>query len=605
MSGIKSTSGAPPPIDTGGRATSSQQQVAPVSPSSPSGGGTGSAVPQASSLSHLSEGSTLAAVVTARSGTSDTMLHTEIGNFRMTTGSSLPVGAHVILEVETVEDVILARIISLNGQKLASPPSATLLPTVSPDQAAGGALYGQKGVAPANILSEGLQNLTATQAKTSLQTASHPGGSKDGIPLPIPSTPDTQVPGKINAPLTDITFRGTGSAPAASAASGTTIYAQAHSPGLRQPPAAATSAPSEILGKVSVSGGNSPLSTPVIVRANFQGQVSNILPSLSGQPSSSAKGAQLSVLLQPQSGSPQVSLPTAAFQGQGIISSISGSGSGPSVYTVTVQAGSVGSFSYQTTSPPQVGSHVNVSISEDIQVFPLANAPATTGLFKTPHLPILSDWESLQTALNHLAAQDPALASQLLGSRIPAPNSQLGASLLFFLSALNGGSLDRWLGQDFRRSLETSGHRDLLGKLDEDFATFGRLTTDNGGQDWKLLSFPFLQDQYLKQLRLFFRQHQGGPDNPDEESTRFIIELDLSRTGPVQLDGLFRKAKFDLVFRSEKPVPDDMQNRVLTIFSENMEITGLKGQLVFQRISPFPVHPTEEWESTGPDSIET
>ncbi len=604
MSGIKSTSGAPPPIDTGGRATSSQQ-VAPVSPSSPSGGGTGSAVPQTSSISHLSEGSTLAAVVTARAGSSDTMLHTEIGNFRMTTGSSLPVGAHVILEVDTIEDVILARIISLNGQKLASPPSATLLPTVGPDQAAGGGLYGQKGIAPANILSEGLQNLTATQAKAPPQAASNPGGNKEGISLPNPSTPGTQVPGKINAPITEITLRGTGSAPVASAASGTSIYAQAHSPGLRQPPSAGTSAPSEISGKGSVSGGSSPLSAPIIVRANFQGQVSNILASLSGQASSPVKGAQLSVLLQPQSGTPQISLPSSAFQGQGIISSISGPVSGPSGYTVTVQTGNMGSFSYQTASPPQVGSHINVSLSEDMQVFPLASAPATTGLFKTPHLPILSDWENLQTALNHLAAQDPTLASQLLGSRISAPNSQLGASLLFFLTALNGGSLDRWLGQDFRRSLEASGQRDLLGRLEEDFATFGRLATESGGQDWKLLSFPFLQDQYLKQLRLFYRQHQSGPDTPDEDSTRFIIELDLSLTGPVQLDGLFRKAKFDLVFRSELPIPDEMQNRVLTIFNDNLEITGIKGQLVFQRITPFPVHPTEEWESTGPDSIET
>ncbi|MEP4189865.1 MAG: hypothetical protein ABJN51_02220, partial [Sneathiella sp.] len=146
MSGIKSTSGgAPPPIDTAKGSASSQQQVAPVSPSSPSGGGSGPAVPQASSISHLTEGSTIAAIVTARATGGDAILHAEIGNFRMTTNSPPPVGTHVVLEVEAIDDVIVARLIAVNGEKLPLPPTAVLLPTLNANSIPATGVYGNGG----------------------------------------------------------------------------------------------------------------------------------------------------------------------------------------------------------------------------------------------------------------------------------------------------------------------------------------------------------------------------------------------------------------------------------------------------------------------------
>ncbi|MBL4741295.1 MAG: hypothetical protein JKY12_09895, partial [Sneathiella sp.] len=60
------------------------------------------------------------------------------------------------------------------------------------------------------------------------------------------------------------------------------------------------------------------------------------------------------------------------------------------------------------------------------------------------------------------------------------------------------------------------------------------------------------------------------------------------------------KSRFDLIFRTQQNVPEELKQRVFEIFTSNLEITGIQGSLVFKRTVPFPVHPTEDWEyNTG------
>lgn len=166
------------------------------------------------------------------------------------------------------------------------------------------------------------------------------------------------------------------------------------------------------------------------------------------------------------------------------------------------------------------------------------------------------------------------------------------------MAALKLGSVEKWLGQDFKMALEASGRTALLGALEEDFATFSRLQSDSGGQDWKSLNFPFFDGQNLRQIRMFHRQNHGkdGADD-DNPSTRFVIELSLSQSGPLQLDGILAPRQFDLILRSEQEIPTHMKQHILSLFTENMEISGMRGQLVFKKISPFPVDPLTEWET--------
>ncbi|MBL4907062.1 MAG: hypothetical protein JKX94_06385, partial [Sneathiella sp.] len=316
-------------------------------------------------------------------------------------------------------------------------------------------------------------------------------------------------------------------------------------------------------------------------------------------------GAQLALIVSTPSESEPT--PKSGIATTGTVIGLSGaskSSTGTSMTTLHVQTVAFGSISYVSTSPPQVGSHLSFLALEDLQQFPLSTLPPGSNAFKTSPIPIMAEWENLRDAMNVLLAKYPAQALSILNQRIPSANSQLGASLLFFLSAMNGGGLDKWLGQDFRSSLENAGRHGMLANLDDDFATLARINSDPGGNDWKNLTFPFYDGAILRQIKIFYRQRNKNPQKSDEESTRFVIELDLSKSGPAQLDGLFNKQHFDLVFRSQQVLPDDLKQHVLSIFHDNLEITGIQGKLVFQRTIPFPVHPTEEWENTKHDILD-
>ena len=82
-------------------------------------------------------------------------------------------------------------------------------------------------------------------------------------------------------------------------------------------------------------------------------------------------------------------------------------------------------------------------------------------------------------------------------------------------------------------------------------------------------------------------------DNQDEQEkarkgTRFIVDLDLSRLGRVQLDGLvYQKEKhMDLIVRTENRLPDRMHEDIRNIFQEAVDVTGIKGGVSFQAAPP-------------------
>lgn len=599
MSGIKSTPGGPPPsVDSFKGATASHGEVAPITPSSPSGGQSGPAIPQASSVSTLSEGSTIPAIVTARAKGGDTMLHAEIGNFRMSANSQLPVGSYIVLEIEAIDDVIIARLISINGEKLASPPSVTLLPTLMP------ATTSDKGYLPPKALSNpevqtGLQNLTATLGKLSLPISSQQTESSQKIfaNLQGPSAVENKSVLANKFFTTPVNLQDSSASKMTQSQSlGTAAYAHTHSPG--QKPSLTPS-----IQNATLEATSNKLHLPditdvsrLIVKATIQRAPLNQAIMLPSGPVNAVRGVTLNVIVS-TSMNPMENI-TNGMSATGTVIAVtrpSQAGMKPQVHVQTDLAGTI---TYSATSTPQIGSKLNLTILENMPQFPLQTMPALSTAFKLSHLPIMNEWENLGTALNLVATQNPELAQSILNSRIPSANTQLGSSLLFLLTALNLGNMDKWLGQDFRRILDTGGHRDLLKSLDDEFSMLVKASSDPGGQDWKALAFPFFDGEALRQLKLFYRRRENGGPEKDEESTRFVIELDLSKTGPVQLDGLFNKSRFDLVFRSQLDVPEDLKHHVFEIFTSNLEITGILGSLVFKRTIPFPVHPTEDWENS-------
>lgn len=230
----------------------------------------------------------------------------------------------------------------------------------------------------------------------------------------------------------------------------------------------------------------------------------------------------------------------------------------------------------------------NLPAGTQLQVTP---QPGTTASMQTttaaPFIPFafFSDfsWPAMQE-LNQ-ALQSVPQTAQLLSNVTPnpaAPN-RLPVVALFFIAAVRSGDISNWLGDKTIDTLRRLGKSDLLSRLSRDVSGLQRTAAEPAGE-WRATSLPMMWDGEVHKMMLYYR-HDQDHDNDNEENnkgTRFVFDLNLNRMGDVQLDGLHRPGKLDLIVRTEKTFSQDMQKTMRRSYIEALEQTELKGELSFQ-----------------------
>lgn len=206
-----------------------------------------------------------------------------------------------------------------------------------------------------------------------------------------------------------------------------------------------------------------------------------------------------------------------------------------------------------------------------------------------PDLILSERWPGLEEAVRALEEVNPSAAQQLVNAVLPRPGATLAANILFFLVALSGGNLRGWLGDGPARILQRL-KPGLMARLRDDFGRLGRIADEPRTGDWRATMIPFYSGAGIEQIRLFMRR--AGDEAEDEQDgrqgTRFVIDMDLSRMGRFQLDGLVyqKENHLDLIVRTENKLPQKMQDDIRDIFREAGEVTGIKGGLSFQAAPP-------------------
>lgn len=207
-------------------------------------------------------------------------------------------------------------------------------------------------------------------------------------------------------------------------------------------------------------------------------------------------------------------------------------------------------------------------------------------------LDLARGWPALREAVEALRQIDPQLAGAMIERAVPSPGGSLAATALAFLAALRGGNLASWLGQVAIRALEDSGRGNLVRRLAADFGQIARLADQPTPGDWQPFLVPVYDGDALRQLRLFVRR-RGDDAKKDDDEARFVVEVDLSRLGEVQLDGFLHQRRFDLILRSRVPLAEGARRDIAAIFSQGLALGRLTGALSFQVTESFPVAPLE------------
>ncbi len=216
------------------------------------------------------------------------------------------------------------------------------------------------------------------------------------------------------------------------------------------------------------------------------------------------------------------------------------------------------------------------------------------------------DWPALRQIVDLLQQINPALTQSLAERVLPRPDAQLASNLLFFLAALRGGDARSWLGKDAVGRLSAGGGDAALDQLDRDFADINRLERKPGSGAWRASPLPIFDGRAILPVMLFSRQQQrkaeddgadgsgGRQDDGRSTASRFVVELALTATGPLQLDGLLRAKSLNLILRSCRPLAASAQRDIRGIFDDTLAATGCSGSLAYQVTQRFPVMPMQE-----------
>ncbi|TWA87754.1 hypothetical protein FBZ83_101620 [Azospirillum brasilense] len=197
------------------------------------------------------------------------------------------------------------------------------------------------------------------------------------------------------------------------------------------------------------------------------------------------------------------------------------------------------------------------------------------------------DWPAMRQLLTALAGVDRSAAQALIGTVMPQPNRKLGAAISFFLSAIRGGDARGWLGEDAASALEKSGQGSLLSQLEREFRSLQQQAGDPLPGDWRPYTLPMMDANGLLPMKLHIHPIQPDEDGKTgrkagDKGSRFLLDLDLSRLGPMQLDGLVQPNRFDLILRSHTPLAPEIRLDLIQIFADSIRAVGYIGGLSFQ-----------------------
>jgi hypothetical protein len=196
------------------------------------------------------------------------------------------------------------------------------------------------------------------------------------------------------------------------------------------------------------------------------------------------------------------------------------------------------------------------------------------------------DWSALKTALAALRDIDPALVQHFLAAAMPQPNRKLGATLSFLISAMRGGDARGWLGGDATQALRERGKESLLLEVEREIRNTEKQTAEKLPDDWQGVTLPMYDQSGVNPMHIFIHPFPE-PEKEDEKAkaakgARFLLDVELSRLGPLQLDGMVKPPQFDLILRSKTPLAPELRAELRSIFADCLGAVGYAGGVTFQ-----------------------
>ena len=198
--------------------------------------------------------------------------------------------------------------------------------------------------------------------------------------------------------------------------------------------------------------------------------------------------------------------------------------------------------------------------------------------------------DPLRRVIEALLRRHAAAEGEHGALRLPAADHALAARLLRWVQAL-GASAPSAAAAPAEGSDPAGADGPLRGALGE----LGRLAREPQAGGWRVLLMP-LGAEDPGPLKLYLRDLPLDPERAprpgrDRRSAtaRAIFEVELSRLGRCQLDVLCQAVRFELVVRSERPLPAALEDDIRVLVQAASEVAGWAGKVEFRAAALLPL----------------
>ena len=220
------------------------------------------------------------------------------------------------------------------------------------------------------------------------------------------------------------------------------------------------------------------------------------------------------------------------------------------------------------------------------------NRPTPTETTADQPLALSDSWPALDHALATLETAAPQLAAQFR-TDFSVAGERLGPALLFFVGVLKGKT--PWPSTAIDQALETAGAKSMHAQVAKDVEELRAIAANPMTGDWQTYVLPLLAGPFVRPARLYVKRRKQDRDqtSSEGEANRFILEVELSRLGALQFDGLVRGMRFDLVLRSQRMLAIELRREISVLFNDTLGSVGYKGGISYAVERRFQIAPLD------------
>lgn len=200
----------------------------------------------------------------------------------------------------------------------------------------------------------------------------------------------------------------------------------------------------------------------------------------------------------------------------------------------------------------------------------------------------------LASALDRLRAVDEQ-AFETVKSVLPRVGGKLPALMLAYANAAaRNVPFAAFLGETNIAALNKSEHgKSVLTALEKAFSAAPRKAA--GGQSsWTALDIPILSGTVVEPVSLYLQRPNEGEfrraqTDRKQAGVRFVLDLNLTALGAIQLDGLARRKdrRFDLIVRHRDELPSVFDETVRGIFARTLSALNYTGAVKVDKTDDF------------------